>query len=203
LTDTLPKSLVSVAGKPFIDYQLELLARQGIERAVLCTGYLGADLKGYVGTGKRFGLEVLYSSDGVQQLGTAGAIRKALPLLGQTFGILYGDVYPLYALLSVPISNMATMAVRAPGRGNVLLDKGRVWDYAHGQGYPYGDAGFSVFNANAFVDHPQLALGDVFSALASFGDLDGYEVTEPGYEIGSREGLARFEHYVLHDRVPG
>jgi len=205
LTDTVPKSLVEVDGKPFIDWQLELIASQGIERVVLCTGYLGEQIKGHVGTGKQFGLEIEYSFDGPELLGTAGAIRKALPRLGSQFGVLYGDVYPLYDLMKAYKAFQyrdadAMMAVRCPGRKNVIYEDETVYGYGHGN---CGDAGFSLFEPDIFRRHVSSGLGEVFGDLADEDRLAGYEVTEPVYEIGSLEGLAAFRRYVVHDLVPG
>jgi NDP-sugar pyrophosphorylase family protein len=206
LTNTMPKSLVEVAGVPFINYQLRHLASQGIERAVLCIGYRGGQIAEFVGSGQRFGLDVAYSSDGGKPLGTAGAIRKALPMLGSEFGVLYGDVFPLYSLQAVGESILGTgdavMAIRSPGRGNVKYHDGRVLAYTRGSRSAYGDAGFSVLHADAFLHTDVTDLGDLFSDLAIADSLDGYEVTEPVYEVGSFEGLASFERYVLHDRIP-
>jgi hypothetical protein len=201
----MPKSLVEVAGIPFINYQLRHLASQGIERVVLCIGYRGSQIAEFVGSGQRFGLDVAYSSDGGKPLGTAGAIRKALPLLGSTFGVLYGDVYPLYDLQAIEPTNMATMAVRRPGRGNVKFtnDHWRIAYKRNQDAWLHGDAGFSVVDARALL-HVSTAsdLGDLFCDISFDGYLDGYEVTEPVYEVGSFEGLAAFERYVLHDRIP-
>jgi len=202
LTNTTPKSLVEIAGVPFINYQLRHLARQGFERVVLCIGYRGGQIAEFVGSGQRFGLDVAYSADGGLPLGTAGAIRKALPFLGPTFGVLYGDVYPLYDLQSICSSsaaNVGVMAVRSPGQGNIKYEAGRV--LAYGLGHTHGDAGFSVLGATAFAG-VAVDLGYVFNNLARHGYLDGYLVTEPGYEVGSFEGLAKFERYVLHELVP-
>ena len=93
ITHSVPKALVEVAGRPFIDHQLALLARHGVRRVVLCLGYLGEQVVGHVGDGSRFGLHVGYSHDGDRLLGTGGALRRALPLLGDTFWVLYGDSY--------------------------------------------------------------------------------------------------------------
>jgi histidinol-phosphate phosphatase family protein len=93
LTETIPKSLVPVNGRPFIEHQLELLRACGIRRAVLCAGFLGDQIVDYVGNGARFGIEVQYSSEGERLLGTGGAIQQALPLLGERFFVLYGDSY--------------------------------------------------------------------------------------------------------------
>ncbi len=88
LTDRIPKALVDVNGEPFIAHQLRLLRDRGVERVVVCAGYLGEMTREYVGNGARFGLQVEFSFDGPRLLGTAGAIARALPLLGESFFVL-------------------------------------------------------------------------------------------------------------------
>src|SRR5205085_12639076 len=91
LTDHLPKALVDVAGRPFLWHQLQLLKNHGIRRIVLAVGYLGESIQERFGDGSEVGIELEYSFDGPVLLGTAGAIRQALPLLPQQFFVLYGD----------------------------------------------------------------------------------------------------------------
>ena len=63
LTETIPKSMVVVGGKPFIAHQLKELARQGVHKFVLCTGYLGNMIEDFVGSGSEFEMEVIYSRE--------------------------------------------------------------------------------------------------------------------------------------------
>ena len=93
LTETIPKALVEVAGKPFILRQLDYLRRQGVSRAVLCVGFLGEQIEAVVGDGSSSGLTVSYSQDWPKLMGTGGALRQALPLLDSQFLVLYGDSY--------------------------------------------------------------------------------------------------------------
>ena len=93
ITEKIPKSLVPVAGKPFLAHQLELLKSRGIRRAVLCVGYLGEMIRRDFGDGEKYGVKLDYSLDGEKLLGTGGAIKRALPLLGEDFFALYGDSY--------------------------------------------------------------------------------------------------------------
>src|SRR5690242_8549740 len=93
LTANTPKSLLLVNGEPFLSLQLRLLARSSIAKVVLCTGHLGGLIRDYAGDGSRFGIGLEYSEDGLRPLGTGGAIRKALPLVGERFFVLYGDSY--------------------------------------------------------------------------------------------------------------
>ena len=83
--------MVSVGGRPFLEHQLEYLRAQGIRRVVVCAGHLGDQIQAHFGDGSRWGIRIDYSFDGPAQLGTTGAIKQALPLLGETFFVLYGD----------------------------------------------------------------------------------------------------------------
>ena len=74
LTKAVPKSMIPVAGEPFVAHQLRLFRREGIRRVVLCVGHLSESLTQFVGDGTRFGLEVLYSKDGETLVGTGGAV---------------------------------------------------------------------------------------------------------------------------------
>ena len=93
ITETIPKALVEVAGKPFIFHQLDWLQRQKIEKVVLCVGYLGEKIQVKVGNGDARGINVSYSFDGEKLLGTGGALQKAIPSLGREFFVFYGDSF--------------------------------------------------------------------------------------------------------------
>src|SRR4051794_32532377 len=91
MTETIPKALIEIAGEPFLGRQLRLLRGSGFQRVVLCVGYLGDRIREFAGDGSGFGLEIEYSVDGPELMGTAGALRRALPLLGDVFAVVYGD----------------------------------------------------------------------------------------------------------------
>ena len=93
MTETVPKSLLEVNGEPFAVHQLRLLQSKGIRRVVFCVGHLGEMIEQTIGNGSTLGLQVDYSFDGPALLGTAGAVRKALPKLGDSFFVMYGDSY--------------------------------------------------------------------------------------------------------------
>src|SRR5262249_54112397 len=93
VTEKFPKCLIEINGEPFLAHQLRLLRDRGVRRVVLCVGYLGEMVEAYAGDGGRFGMEIRYSDDGEALRGTAGAIARALPLLGERFFVLYGDSY--------------------------------------------------------------------------------------------------------------
>ncbi len=91
ITETIPKSLLEVAGEPFIAHQLRELARQGIQNVVICVGYLGEQIEEFVKDGSEYGIYVQYSYENNNLLGTGGAIRNSLHLMTDDFFVLYGD----------------------------------------------------------------------------------------------------------------
>src|SRR5215468_8440113 len=93
LTEKIPKALVEINGEPFLWHQLRLLHANGIRHVVLCVGFLAERIQESVADGAAFGLKIDYSHDGPQPLGTAGALKQALPLLDDSFFVLYGDSY--------------------------------------------------------------------------------------------------------------
>src|SRR5947207_8308008 len=86
--ENIPKALLDINGEPFLARQLELLHKNGIRHVILCVGHLADQIEAFAGDGSRFGLKVEYSHDGPEPLGTAGAIRRALPKLNSAFFVL-------------------------------------------------------------------------------------------------------------------
>ena len=85
--------MLEIKGRPFIDYQLKWLKKSGITNIVLCVSHLGQKILEYVKDGSSYDLQVNYAWDGKKLLGTGGAVKNALPLLGKTFYVLYGDSF--------------------------------------------------------------------------------------------------------------
>jgi len=218
LTETVPKALLEVAGEPFIAHQLRLLAREGVAEAVLCLGYLGEQVVDFVGDGGRFGLRVRYSHDGDRLMGTGGALRRALPLLGERFFILYGDSYLDIAYAPVAAAFAASgldglMTVYGnEGRydtSNVVFADGRIVFYSKKVKRPdmrHIDWGLGLLKAEILERHPAdqpFDLADVYTGLVEAGRLAGYEVGHRFYEIGSHEGLAETAAYIDRTAGPG
>lgn len=212
ITEKIPKALIEVAGRPFIAWQLEYLACQGIGRVVMCTGYLGEQIEALVGDGNRFGLEVLYSQDGPVLLGTGGALKQALPLLGEKFFVLYGDSFlPVdfkavqQAYLASGKQALMTVLENADrwDKSNVLFRDGELIEYNKRAPIPemaYIDYGLGVMEGNALdmdAHGKALDLADVYHVLSLRGQLAGYEVHERFYEIGSHGGLKETATYFL------
>ena len=212
ITETIPKALVDVAGKPFISRQLQYLHAQGIRRVVLCIGFLGEMIQDVVGDGAQYGLDVAYSPDGPQLLGTGGALKQALPLLGQEFFVLYGDSFLPVAFAPIEA------AFRASGKhalmtvldnanrwdkSNVLFQDGKLLEYNKHQPRPemtYIDYGLAVVSEQVLLPYPgdqAFDLAEVYHGLSRTGQLAGYEVHERFYEIGSHSGLNETDNYFL------
>lgn len=212
ITETIPKALVDVAGKPFIVRQLSYLREQGISHVVLCIGYLGDMVREVVGSGESFGLEVTYSEDGPNLLGTGGALAKAIPLLGDDFFVLYGDSFlPLdfsavqeaYEKSKQPALMTILKNQNQWDKSNVLFLDGRLLEYNKREPraeMAYIDYGLGVVSASVLKQRlvgQSFDLADVYQALSLQGQLAGLEVHERFYEIGSHTGLKETEDYFL------
>jgi len=215
LTDTIPKALLPINGEPFIAHQLRLLGGSGVTRVVLCVGHFGDMIQQTVGDGAPFGVSVEYSFDGPTLLGTAGALKKALPKLGHAFFVLYGDSYlPCdYAAVSACFEKSGKQAVMTVYRNegkwdasNVDFTGGRI--LAYDKNNPAGrmkyiDYGLGVLRDSAFSavaqDRPY-GLAALYQELLQRGELAGFEVNERFYEIGSASGLQELAEF-LADRA--
>jgi MurNAc alpha-1-phosphate uridylyltransferase len=211
LTEKIPKSLVEVAGEPFLAHQLRLLKRQGVERVVLCLGYLGEMVQEFAGNGARFGLELAYSFDGAVLRGTAGALRQAEALLADKFFVLYGDSYLPIDFFAVQRSfqlsgQPALMTVfRNEGAwdtSNVEYDGTRILAYDKRHRTPamhYIDYGLGVFRRDALAVVPATGacdLADLYGQLLAAGQLAAYAVEQRFYEIGSPAGIQELTRHL-------
>jgi N-acetyl-alpha-D-muramate 1-phosphate uridylyltransferase len=208
LTEKIPKSLVEVAGRPFLAHQLELLRSRGIRRVVLCVGHLGEQIEKMFGDGSAWGMQLAYSFDGPKLLGTGGALRKALPLLGSQFFVLYGDSYlPIeYAPVAEAFAQSgqpALMTVFAnAGRydtSNVWFEQGTIKCYDKQARLPqmqHIDFGLCVLQRGVLESMPlekAVDFANVLRDLSARGQLAGFEVQQRFYEIGSPSGLAELD----------
>jgi NDP-sugar pyrophosphorylase family protein len=211
MTETVPKSMLEVADEPFIAHQLRLFDRQGLDRAVLCLGHLGAAVQQFVGDGSAFGLVVSCSFDGPTLLGTAGALTKALPLLGDVFFVVYGDSYldidlrPIWDAFELSDRPALMTVYRNAGRwdsSNVLFEDGRIALYDKTTDDPamqHIDYGLLIMRRSVLDGVPSDSptdLADVMASLVQSGAMAGYEVDRRFYEIGSVRGLNETDQYI-------
>lgn len=211
LTETIPKSLVEINGEPFLWHQLRLLRKNGVSRVVLCVSHLGEQVRESAGDGREFDLHIDYSFDGSVLLGTAGALKCALPLLGEDFFVLYGDSYLPIDLSAV---ENAFRASRKTGLMTVYPNQGQ-WDtsnveFADGRIVAYDkrnrtermrhiDYGLGVFRISAFDRVPAgqpWDLAVLYGDLLKAGELAAYEAPNRFYEIGSFGGIEELSSYL-------
>ncbi|MEE8574822.1 MAG: nucleotidyltransferase family protein [Thermodesulfobacteriota bacterium] len=212
VTERIPKALIDIEGRPFIEHQLELLKAQGFTRVVLCVSYLGEMIEDALGDGSRFGVEIKYVFDGGKLLGTGGALRKALPHLGEAFMILYGDSYldcdyKAVADAFIKEGKQGLMTVfRNEGKwdtSNVEFSDGCIIKYDKKDLTPemhYIDYGLGVLKASVLEEYPEdtvFDLAGVYGKLVAHGELSGFEIRERFYEIGTPESLEETREYIL------
>lgn len=213
ITETIPKILVPVTGRPFVEHQLALLKSNGIERVVFCLGHFADQVMNHVGDGSGYGLQVEYSLDGDALLGTGGALRKALPLLGKNFFCLYGDSYLDTSYQEVAHTHLisrfpATMSVfqnhNLGDLSNVWMEGGQLKVYSKKNRLPqmqHIDYGLCVIDGGEFLKTTPgeaFDLSDWFARLSASGKLGWHEVHRRFYEMGSPGGLQELELFLLH-----
>lgn len=211
ITEKIPKGLVEIDGKPFLEYQIKLLKKYEIKDIILCIGYKGEMIEEYFGDGENFGVKISYSKES-KPLGTGGAIRKAFNKLGKNFIVMYGDAYLNFDYKDIisfyeKSKGTAVLSVyKNKGKydsSNVILDNnGKVlYDKSNpSSNMEYIDYGLSVLNkdlvkkyipSQGFYD-----LADFYNEISKKELLLGYEVKKRFYEIGSFGGLDEFKKYI-------
>jgi len=193
LTNRVPKSMVEIHGKPFLQYQIELLRANHIQDIVLCVGHLSGQIRSYFGDGRRYGVRITYSDEGDRRLGTGGALKFAEDLLASEFFVLFGDSY---LLLDYPAND------NLYDSSDVLMEDGLVIAYDKENPLPgmvHINVGLSVLRRQSLTVIPRgqsLSLQAFFRELIAQRQLLALETRQRFYEIGSLEGLHEFERLV-------
>ncbi len=216
ITEKIPKSMVPVHGRPFLEYQLSLLRRNGIEDFVMCVGFLGEQIEDYFGNGSEFGVNIKYSYEKDKLLGTGGAVRNALDLVEDEIFIMYGDSYldinykeVFDYFLSVEFPALMTTFKNDDrwDRSNVVFKNNIVELYDKKKQIPqmeYIDYGLSVLTKDVIKEIPVNTvydLSDMFNRLSIAKQLAGFEVFTRFYEIGSKDGLDEFSGLISEKGV--
>jgi NDP-sugar pyrophosphorylase family protein len=210
-----PKPLLEVAGRPFLVHQLELLASFGASDVVLCVGYRGEAIEARIGDSCA-GIRVAYSYDAPGLDGTLGAIRRALPLLGERFLVLYGDTY---LRIDYRVASEAWVLSGCPAMMTVLRNEGR-WDtsnadfdgtrvLAYDKRSPspvmawidYGLGGL-LASVVGDADPGRRDLAHLYHELAACGKLFGFAATERFHEIGTPAALAETDAFLRAQAGP-
>jgi NDP-sugar pyrophosphorylase family protein len=220
LTRDVPKPMMPVAGKPYLEHQLRWLSKQGITNILLLTGYLGEQIQAYFGNGSGLGLRIQYSREQTP-MGTGGSLRDASGLLAEQFLLIYGDSYlpidycdVIHIFQASKRRGLMVVYDNALGdtsvRNNVAIDGGLVTRYdksaADAAGLRFVEAGILVFQ-RSIVDlippHGPISLEEqVFPILIAQGQMIAYATTQRFYDIGTPERLRFIEEFVGHDHHP-
>ena len=212
MTETIPKPMIPVHGRPFLEHEILLLKSHGIREFVLCVGYLGEQIEKYFGTGKKMEVGIQYSYDGSNLLGPAGALKRAEPMLNESFFVTYGDAYLRldyqrvmeYFLQSAKLGLMVVYKNKNKyGKSDLAVKDGYVTRYdKNGQGKEemiWINFGVSVLRRDALELIPTAtACGEeeFYGKLIKKRELLAYSTTERFYEIGNPNSLLEFEEFI-------
>ncbi|MBA3857799.1 MAG: nucleotidyl transferase [Cyanobacteria bacterium PR.3.49] len=220
VTETAPKCLVDIGGKPFIEHQLGLLKRKGAKKVYLLTGYLSAQVEKFVSDAGDLGLSIECLSDGDELKGTGGAVAQAAKSMSGTMAVMYGDSY-----LDIPMSSVCQRFQKcarpslmtiienheaiSTQKSNVEYDPKRTLIKDYNKKNPteamrYIDYGLSFFDAAIFQElkrQDPCDLGDIFTELAGEGKLAGYEVQHRYYDINTPESLIETRAYLSQNNL--
>jgi NDP-sugar pyrophosphorylase family protein len=215
LTDTCPKTLLPVAGRPFAWHQLHRLASQGIDDVIYCIGHQGWMIRRYWQSEPRPVPSIRFVDEGETLRGTGGALRLANQhgVLDESFLVIYGDSFlpidipPVWRAFQGGELPALMTVLRNHGRwdrSNVIFENGRLilYDKQPDPRMLYIDYGLSAFQRQLFDDKPE-----VFDLAALLHDLSlqerlaGFEVRQRFYEIGSPAGLRDLEEFLEQRRL--
>lgn len=216
VTERIPKALLEVAGEPFLAHQLRYLAGQGVRKVVMCVAHMADKIEAFAGNGRQFGLDLYYSHDGDKLLGTAGALRRARPLLGDQFFILYGDSYLPTDFTAVQRTfddsgKMGLMTVfynqgKYDG-SNIHFEQGKILVYDKvnvTDAMKHIDYGLGLLRSSALDSIPTdvpVDLGTIYRKLLVDDQLAAHEIAERFYEIGSFQGWEETCHLLQQHRA--
>lgn len=215
MTHSVPKPMIQVLGKPFLEYQLAFAKLQGVTDVVLCLGYLHEKIEDYFGDGNTFGLRIKYTIE-EKPMGTALAIKLASSLLESSFLLLNGDSY-----LPVEYSELFARLKQANAYGvitvypnlkevfknNVRQENDLVIAYSR-QSMPGLNclmSGASVFGKkliDLIKDTDTNLETDVFPRLIALRKLQTYTCEKWFYDIGTPASLEIFRHYAQNLNMP-
>jgi MurNAc alpha-1-phosphate uridylyltransferase len=214
LTDTLPKPLASVRGKPLIVHHLEKLAQLGVQQVVINLAWLGGVLRAALGDGSAWGLSIRYSDEGSQALDVGGGIFRALPWLGQgPFLVVSADIFTALDLRTLTIAprDLAHL-VLVPNpehhpRGDFELGSdGQLLEPSPPAARPWTYGGIGVFRPELFegCTPGRFALLPPLRRAMATGRLTGQAYAGLWCNVGTRAQLAALQHGPpeASDRMP-
>lgn len=208
--------MLPVAGKPFLEHEINLLKRASVDDVVVCIGYRGRTIRNHFGGGESCGVRIRYSDDGDSLLGTAGSLKNARGLLSDCFFITFGDAYPILDFKAawnhfLLTGKLALMVVYKNsdkyGRSNTIVRDGSVTFYSKNErapGMEYIEFGVTFLSRKALDMIPDaypVDLEVLYRKIISSNQMAALEVKQRIYDIGSPEGLAEFRELVSNGQI--
>lgn len=222
-TETIPKPMMDICGKPFLEYQLNHIRNSGIKKVLLCVGYLGEQIENYFGDGKNFGLDITYSYER-KQLGTAGALKNAeLMIETNPFIVMNGDTYsdfkfkklkdnypfrnPIMTMVITPATNPKEQELVELEGDNVsnFYQRGTIEHekYLKRNKNPMINSGIYAFNSEILIMIPEEKIcsleKEIFPQI--MGEIRG--IVHNGYikDIGKIKFCKEFEQDIIEGKI--
>lgn len=204
LTDTLPKPLAEVAGKPLIQYHVERFAAVGIERIVINLAWLGSRIRETLGNGQRFGVAIHYSDEGPEALETGGGIFQALPLLGPgPFWAVSADLWTDFEFVDaerrLAASDLAHLVMVANPdfhpRGDFCLQDGRISE-SSGARLTYGNVALLRPELFAGCRPGKYSVVPLLRAAMNAGRVSGELFAGDWHNVGTIAQLRALDEHV-------
>ena len=211
LTETVPKAMLPVNGRPFLEHEIVLLRESGVSDFILCVGHLSESIEGHFGTGDKLGVSIRYSHDGPKLMGPMGALKRAESFLDESFFVTYGDAYLRadYRQVMQTLLDSKKLGVMAVyennnlyGKSDVVVKDGYVTDYDKAEwsdGMVWVNFGVTALRKGALSLIPparEYGEEDFYRELIARKELLAFQVSERFYEIGSPRALKEFEQFL-------
>lgn len=213
LTNTTPKPLLKVAGKPLIVYHLEKLAKIGVKRVVINYAHLGEQFPAALGDGSEWGLTIVYSPEPPGGLETAGGIIQALPCLGtDPFWVINGDIWTSMPFEQLPRQlhdgNLAELVLtnnpEHHPHGDFALERGRILSGSQQPRFTF--TGMGLYHPHLFSNYepaaaPVLPLRPLFEQAIANQQLGGVIWSGAWTDVGTPKRLRQLEHQMRSQDV--
>jgi len=201
LTDSLPKPLLEVRGKPLIIWHIEKLSRKGFKEIVINLAHLGHKIPETLGNGSKWGLKILYSDEQNEgALESAGGIKKALPLLGdEPFLVVNGDVFCDYEFdVNFELGDKMAHLILVPNpehnpKGDFGLEESEVLNHSDEM---YTFSGIGYYNPKLFdsVELQKTPLAPLLRNAISKKEVSGELLTKMWHDVGTPSRLKEINY---------
>jgi len=210
MTLDIPKSMIEIDGKPFLEHQLELLKENDVKNVVVCVGHLGHQIKEYFKKGEKLGMNIKYGDEKENLLGTAGALKNAGDFLADEFFLMYGDSYVPVDFQAITshfkkFNKKSLMVIYKNAdrfdKSNIEIEQDLIksYDKKNNQGMLFIDAGVSLLKKEILRLIPpsrNFPLERIYQHLIKEKEMLAYQMRERFYQIGSFEGLEEFKSLI-------